>query len=95
MQRLPCSLTLARSRRYRRILATSEGDRMSALTDDLRHAGRMARRHPGFSAMVVAALLILRGQARDVADAEAMLKAKRPLVSMNSRQRDYIRRATL
>src|SRR6266568_7000941 len=28
---------------------------MSGLTDDLRHAGRMARRHPGFSAMVVAA----------------------------------------
>ncbi len=48
----------------------------------------------GRSAMVVAALLVLRGQARDVAEAVAMLKAKRPLVSMNSRQLDYIRRAT-
>jgi predicted permease len=28
---------------------------MRSLVDDLRHAGRMARRHPGFSAMVVAA----------------------------------------
>src|SRR5712691_5598315 len=29
---------------------------MGGLMDDLRHAGRMARRHPGFSAMVVAAM---------------------------------------
>src|SRR5712691_4403428 len=55
-QRSPCSLTNGASRRYRRNLASSEGDRMSGLTDDLRHAGRMARRHPGFSAMVVAAM---------------------------------------
>lgn len=31
---------------------------MRGLTDDLRHAGRMARRHPGFSAMVVAAMVL-------------------------------------
>ena len=31
---------------------------MSGLTDDFRHAGRMARRHPGFSAMVVAAMAL-------------------------------------
>jgi len=31
---------------------------MSGLTDDLRHAGRMARRHPGFSAIVVAAMAL-------------------------------------
>jgi predicted permease len=31
---------------------------MRGLTDDLRHAGRMARRHPGFSAMVVAAMAL-------------------------------------
>src|SRR5260370_23545028 len=31
---------------------------MSGLTDDLRDGGRMARRHPGFSAMVVAAMAL-------------------------------------
>jgi len=49
----------------------------------------------GRSAMMVGALLIRRGLARDVAEAEAMMKAKRPLVSMNATQRDYIRRATV
>ncbi|WP_394822165.1 hypothetical protein [Pendulispora albinea] len=45
----------------------------------------------GRSAMVVAALLIRRGLARDAMEAEKMLKAKRPLVSMSARQRDYVR----
>ena len=47
----------------------------------------------GRSAMFVAALLIRRGLARDLPEAEAMLKAKRPLVSMSESQRDYVRRA--
>ncbi|WP_394832204.1 hypothetical protein LVJ94_37385 [Pendulispora rubella] len=45
----------------------------------------------GRSAMVVAALLIRRGLVRDLAEAEALLKAKRPLVSMSARQRAYVR----
>ena len=49
----------------------------------------------GRSAMVVAAILIRRGLARDVTEAVGLLKAKRPLVSMNARQLDYVRRAGL
>jgi len=45
----------------------------------------------GRSAMVVAAVLIRRGLVRDFAEAEALLKSKRPLVSMSARQRAYVR----
>ena len=50
-------LTRCPRRRYRRVLAASEGQ-MRGLKDELRHATRMVRRHPGFSAMVIATMAL-------------------------------------
>lgn len=49
----------------------------------------------GRSAMVVAALLVLRGEATDAADAERKLRAVRPGVSMHGTQRALVDRCCL
>jgi len=46
----------------------------------------------GRSAMLAAALLVRRGLARDVAEAEALLRARRPRVSLKGAQRAYVER---
>jgi protein-tyrosine phosphatase len=48
----------------------------------------------GRSAAVVAAVLIARGDASDVEQAEAILARARPVVSLNAAQRAWLRRVT-
>jgi protein-tyrosine phosphatase len=45
----------------------------------------------GRSATVLCAILIAEGQARGIGDAEAMLKAERPRVRLNYRQRGALK----
>lgn len=69
----------------------------TAMVDRLEHEPGALFVHCAFghgrSAMLVAVLLLRRGLARDAAEAESMLKARRPKVSMSPRQREYILRA--
>jgi protein-tyrosine phosphatase len=48
----------------------------------------------GRSAAFAAAVLIRRGLARDVEEAERLLVTKRPGVRLNRRQREFVRRVT-
>lgn len=67
-----------------------------AMLDRLEHEERGMFVHCAFghgrSAMLVAALLVRRGLASDVADAERQMRARRPRVGLKGVQRAYVER---